>query len=343
MSAPVGRSAAVAPGDRSDETNNKRTRMRHDYLITVSDVRGSSHFRLTRAMRRALVGVSAGLAVVAVVGIATIGWLGNRVGSLDRQVAELTAERDAVREARDALAEERDTLADELRQRSRELAMLGSEIQRVETLVGLSPGDDAPMMQRIDAAAQTAFERRLMLRSIPSGYPVASRKVTSDYGMRLHPIADRKAMHGGVDLRAKRGTPVYATADGVIEWAAHHESSGLGRMVKVVHNYGFSTTYGHLDDIEVAPGAYVKRGDLLGYSGNTGRSTAAHLHYEVRYLQRRLDPSPFLRWSLEDYDVLFSEEDRVQWESLTEVVRTAARVPERRSSQPAQSLSATSP
>lgn len=317
--------------------------MRQRYHVTITDYRGSRHFTLDQLVRRVIAGAAAGLAIVMVAGAASILLLSGKVGSLGSQVDQLAAEKAAILADKERLAEQRRELEREVQMRSRELAVLGSEVQRIETLVGLDQAEDRPLAQRVDMAAQTAYEKRLMLRSIPSGYPVQSGRVTSDFGMRLHPIHDREALHGGVDLRAKRGTPIYATADGVVEWAAMHQSSGLGKMVKLVHNYGFATIYGHLDDIEVASGSYVKRGDLLGYSGNTGQSAAPHLHYEVRYLQRRLDPSPFLRWSLEEYDVLFSEEDRVQWESLTEVVRTAASTPERPSSQQVQSLSATLP
>ncbi|NBB91726.1 MAG: peptidoglycan DD-metalloendopeptidase family protein [Gammaproteobacteria bacterium] len=317
--------------------------MRQRYHVTISDYRGSRHFTLDQLVRRVMAGAAIGLAGILVVGAAGIFLLTGRVGSLNEQVATLAEEKAAIRSDKERLAAQSRELAAEVQRRSRELAVLGSEMQRIETLVGLEPDDDKPLAQRVDTAAQTAFEKRLMLRSIPSGFPVQSGRVTSDFGMRLHPIHDRQVLHGGVDLRAKRGTPIYATADGVVEWAAMHESSGLGKMVKLVHNYGFSTIYGHLEGIEVASGSYVKRGDLVGYSGNTGQSAAPHLHYEVRYLQRRLDPSPFLRWSLEEYDVLFSEEDRVQWESLTEVVRTAANTPERPSLQQVQSLSATLP
>lgn len=317
--------------------------MRQSYYVTITDYRGSRHFTLDQLVRRVIAGAAIGLAVVMVVGAVSILLLSNKVGSLNGQVAELAAEKENIRADKERLAGQRRELEREVRQRSRELAVLGTEVQRIETLVGLESSNERPLARRIDTAAQTAFEKRLMLRSIPSGFPVQSGRVTSDFGMRQHPIHDHEALHGGVDLRAKRGTPIYATADGVVEWAAVHQSSGLGKMVKLVHNYGFSTIYGHLDEIEIDSGSYVKRGDLLGYSGNTGQSAAPHLHYEVRYLQRRLDPSPFLRWSLEEYDVLFSEEDRVQWESLTEVVRTAARTPEQPSLQQVQSLSATSP
>ncbi|MFW5927149.1 MAG: M23 family metallopeptidase, partial [Wenzhouxiangella sp.] len=242
-----------------------------------------------------------------------------------------------------ALVAERGTLQEEVEDKARALMAVSDELDQIEMLIGLQPEPEQPLVQRLDTASQTALEKRLMLETIPSGSPVENQIVTSNFGMRQHPIKQRSAMHGGVDLRAPRGTPVHATASGVVEWASEHKNSGLGNMVKVVHNHGFSTIFGHLDRIEVDVGNYVERGDLLGYSGNTGVSEAPHLHYEVRYLQRRLDPGPFLEWSLEDYDVLFAKEDRIQWESLAKVIRRTASVPERPSLQQAQSWSATLP
>ena len=95
--------------------------------------------------------------------------------------------------------------------------------------------------------------------------------------------------------------------------------------------------------VAVRVGEYVREGQPIGRSGNTGLSAAPHLHYEVRYLGRRLDPRPFLDWSLNRYDLVFDEEERVQWESLAETVRSKVRVLDPRSSDPAPSWSAISP
>lgn len=317
--------------------------MRHRYQITVTDYRGARHFTLSQLMRRALAGGLATLALVFLGGFMIIHVLSGKVGSLNEQVGSLKADQGRIASENAALVAERIELHEQIENKARALMAVSDELDQIEMLIGLQPEPEQPLVQRLDTATQTAFEKRLMLRTIPSGYPLETQIVTSSFGMRQHPIEKRSAMHGGVDLRASRGTPVYATASGVVEWASEHKNSGLGNMVKLVHNYGFSTIFGHLDQIEVNIGNYVERGDLIGYSGNTGVSEAPHLHYEVRYLQRRLDPAPFLKWSLEDYDVLFTKEDRVQWESLAKVIRRTASVPERPSLQQAQSWSATLP
>lgn len=317
--------------------------MRNRYQITVTSYRGARHFTLNQLMRRGLLGAASLLVLLFVGGSLLIHSLSTRVGHLSDELALLESERNAVQHERSALVEERNRLEVEVENKSHALMALGDELENIEILIGLRDRPQRSLAQRVDTASQTAFEKRLMLNSIPSGYPVESRQVTSPFGMRRHPIEERMAKHGGVDLRAPRGTPIHATADGIVEWAAKHRSSGLGKMVRLVHNYGFSTVYGHMDEIAVSPGAYVQRGELIGYSGNTGASTAPHLHYEVRHLNQRLDPAPFLRWSMADYDILFVKENRVEWESLVEVVRNTARATERPSLPPVQSWSATLP
>ncbi len=317
--------------------------MRHRYQITVTDFRGARHFSLSQIMRRALLGTVGIVALALLGGGLAIHALNGKLSSLNAELAILEAQRATVLAERTALQGEQRTLKSDMEEKSLALMALGDELEHIELLIGLRPEPERPLAQRVNTASQTAFEKRVMLRSIPSGWPVSSEQVTSGFGMRRHPITERMAMHGGVDLRAPRGTPIYATADGVVEWAAKQDNSGIGKVVRLVHNFGFTTLYGHLDSMEVRSGQFVQRGDLLGYSGNTGAATAPHLHYEVRHLNRRLDPAPFLRWSMDDYDILFAKEEHVEWESLVEVIRRTARAPERPSSLQGQTWSATLP
>ncbi|HLR87150.1 MAG TPA: M23 family metallopeptidase [Wenzhouxiangella sp.] len=316
--------------------------MRHHYHITIADYRGARHFTVGTGLQRAAVGAGAGLAAVMLAGVLTIVFLSGKIGGLNNSITELTAEKQAIESQREQLARRNSKLSSELADRQQALASLTLGLENIEALVGTVSSPDQPLAVRVDNATRSALEKRLMLRSIPSGFPVVSKTITSGFGTRYHPILKRERKHGGVDLRAQLGTPVYATADGVVKWAGMHHGSGLGNMVEVVHNYGFSTVYGHLSETGVKSGSYIKRGDLLGYSGDTGRSTAPHLHYEVRHLGSRLNPAPFMDWSLDDYDALFTKEDRVQWDSLTDMVRTATQAPERPWLQPILSLSANS-
>lgn len=317
--------------------------MRNYLQITISNYRGARHFTLSQLARRFLVGGVATAAVLFLSGMTAIHVLNGKVGGLKSEVRALKEQSIAITAENERLMEEQWRLESAVEEKARSVLAMSDEIDNIEMLIGLKPQPDLPLHQRLNTATQTAMEKQLMLDSIPSGFPVESEQLTSGFGMRRHPVHQRTAMHGGVDLRAPRGTPVYATADGVVERASGNEENGMGKMVRVVHNYGFTTVYAHLDRIDARVGDYLRRGDLIGYAGSTGLANGPHLHYEVRYLQRRLNPRPFLDWSLEDYDVLFNEEDHVQWDSLVETVRRTANVRERRSYRQGHNLSAISP
>lgn len=317
--------------------------MRHHYRITITDYSGARHYTLSQVMWRVVLSGAGVISLVFLGSLLVIQLLSGRIDRLNDDMETLRAQNiEAERRNGELLAHQQE-LNRTIDTRARELIALTDELQQLETIIGVNPPDALPVAERISVASHTALERRLLLSSIPSGYPLTETRVTSGYGMRDHPVEEGTRLHGGVDLRAGRGTTVLATADGVVEWAGPNPGSGLGTMIKLVHNYGFTTTYAHLDSVDVRVGQYVREGEAIGKSGNTGLSAAPHLHYEVRYLGRRLDPRPFLDWSLDQYDLVFEEEERVQWESLAETVRSKVRVLDPPSSAPTPSLSAISP
>lgn len=129
--------------------------------------------------------------------------------------------------------------------------------------------------------------------SIPSLIPVDGVKLTSDFGMRWHPVLGGRRAHKGVDLAAPMGTPIHAAADGVVERADWYSSYGL--YVALEHGGDIETRYGHMSRLNVAAGQHVHKGDIIGYVGTTGRSTGPHLHYEVRIAGEAVNPVPYLQ------------------------------------------------
>ena len=122
--------------------------------------------------------------------------------------------------------------------------------------------------------------------------PVDNARMSSGYGMRNHPVLRKRKNHNGVDLAAPSGTPIYATADGTVERANYFGS--YGNYIQIGHGNAIETRYAHLSRIIVADGQEVRKGDLIGYVGSTGRSTGPHLHYEVRIDGKAVDPRPFM-------------------------------------------------
>ncbi|MDB5694568.1 MAG: family peptidase [Sphingomonas bacterium] len=128
--------------------------------------------------------------------------------------------------------------------------------------------------------------------AIPSVQPVDKLHFTSNFGIRSDPFVGSARMHAGVDIPGSVGTPIYATADGLV---AHADRKGAyGKLVEVDHGKGIATRYGHLSQILVQPGSRVVRGQMIGLMGSTGRSTGSHLHYEVRMDNHAVNPVPFL-------------------------------------------------
>ncbi len=131
------------------------------------------------------------------------------------------------------------------------------------------------------------------IREIPLGYPVYGR-ITSALGWRKNPFGRGYEFHSGIDIEAPSGSKVFATAEGIVDFAGWY--ADYGKTVIIRHPSGYRTLYGHLSQIDVKEGQKVKAGDVVGRVGSTGRSTGPHLHYEVIKDKRTLDPLIFLTW-----------------------------------------------
>jgi len=146
----------------------------------------------------------------------------------------------------------------------------------------------------LDEIVKLAKEKEKMLASIPAILPVKQQELTrmaSGYKMRFHPILKIMKFHKGMDFTAPVGTPIYASGNGKVIRA--NRSATYGKVIYIDHGYGYKTIYAHMSKLKARKGQKVKRGDLIGYVGNTGRSVAAHLHYEVHKNDRALNPMNF--------------------------------------------------
>ena len=152
----------------------------------------------------------------------------------------------------------------------------------------------------LDEIELLAKNKESLLSSIPSIQPVNSsdlRRMASGYGYRIDPFTKARRMHFGMDFSAKRGTPIYATGDGTVS-RADSRAAGFGKHVRIDHGFGYVSIYAHMDSYKVVKGDKVKRGDLIGYVGSTGRSVAPHLHYEIVKDGVKINPINFYSGSL---------------------------------------------
>jgi murein DD-endopeptidase MepM/ murein hydrolase activator NlpD len=321
--------------------------MRNRVTVTISDIHGAWHFSVHKVAR------TIGLYVVALVSVtfmATIGviqFLNNEMVKLEdsnvsfsRTISGLNDKNNAlvadISDKEDELATITEKLENielsiglkpqrdvniykriaDITDKTEELAQVTDKLENIEMLIGLKPQQDMDIRKRVEHANITLSQKLMLLQNIPNGGPLEKMQITDRFGMRIHPVTGKRAHHDGVDLRAKMNTPVYATADGIVDYAMRQRKSGYGKLMIIRHNYGFETVYSHLNKFAVKYGDFVKKGDLIAYTGNTGRSNAPHLHYEIRYIHRTLNPVNFISWNLENYDMIFDREKKIKWPSL---------------------------
>lgn len=157
-----------------------------------------------------------------------------------------------------------------------------------------------------DEVIQLALSKEKMLASLPAIQPISNEKLTriaSGFGYRIHPIYKIKHLHTGLDFSAPKGTEIYATGDGVVK-KVESLNNGYGKHVVIDHGYGYETLYGHMSGFNVREGQKVKRGEVIGFVGSTGTSTAPHVHYEVIKNANKINPINFFYNDLtpEEYD-----------------------------------------
>lgn len=150
----------------------------------------------------------------------------------------------------------------------------------------------ATSYDELTALAETKTD---MLKSVPAIMPIDNddlKRTASGFGYRIHPIYKIRKFHSGIDFTASTGTPVYATGDGTVS-AVTRSATGLGNHITIDHGYGYTSIYAHLNGFNVSRLQKVKRGDIIGYVGNTGLSVSPHLHYEVKYNGNYVDPAHY--------------------------------------------------
>ncbi|MGX2985322.1 M23 family metallopeptidase [Helicobacter sp. 23-1048] len=205
----------------------------------------------------------------------------------------------------------------QLQEQVDEISLLDKKLGDLEGTIGVdSKKNTDSLTSRVDIASYTGAQKAFVMKFIPNGYPITNYKIISaDYGYRRHPVFFTQHLHTGIDFAADKGTPVYATADGVVE-SAEMTYGGYGILVKLDHSFGFRTYYAHLEKVVVSRGSFVKKGQVIAYSGSSGISTGPHLHYEIRFLGNVLNPRHFINWNMRNFSSIFEKERSIQWQSL---------------------------
>ena len=239
--------------------------------------------------------------------------LNDRVKSIQQQMLELEKRDNQVYRA----IFEANPIPDSARARELEMQL---EINTVENMKDnelvssiMQALNNISSRMQIQTSSYTEIDKlvsnkELLLSHTPAIQPVSNKdlnRIASGYGYRIDPIYKTAKFHAGLDFTAPQGTPIYATADGAATIAGN-TGNGYGNHVIINHGYGYETLYGHMVRVKVRPGEKVKRGEVIGWIGSTGKSTGPHCHYEVHKNGEKIDPVYFFYNDLspEQFDLL---------------------------------------
>lgn len=290
--------------------------MDNHFTITIHDDHGVKQFNMHSFVKKALIYLSGFIILIVFLGMGTILYLNSSVESIEKKRHNAEVAYKDIESKNKKLLENMQLTNDTLVMKKKELGELSDSLSEIETLIGLKPVVDTSIQERVSATKLDSQHRAILLQLIPNGSPIAYRGVTSKYGYRIHPTLNKKEFHRGTDMKAKMNTPVYAPADGIVEYAGYHKKSGFGRLVILEHSYGFKTYFGHLNKVVIKSGKFVKKGTLIAYTGNTGLSNGPHLHYEIRFIHRNVNPFSFVKWTQQNYTDIFQKEKKIPWQSL---------------------------
>jgi murein DD-endopeptidase MepM/ murein hydrolase activator NlpD len=312
--------------------------MKNRLIITVSDVHGTRAFNVHQIIKKLIVFIVLFILIVIGGGSWFIQDFATRLTDLkiqkekeieakEKEISNLTTKEKVLLETEKRLNSQNQFYSMQIKGKVEDIEALSSKLDDIETMIGLKADEEEK--EKITEATLNSISDKMkmfILLTMPNGSPLKETRVTSRFGYRIHPVTHKKKFHRGIDLRAHRKTPVYATADGVVSYVRSTNIGGFGRVIKIEHNFGFQTVYAHLYKTKVKAGDIVRKNQEIGLSGNSGRSTAPHLHYEIKYGGKILNPKDFITWDLKNFDKIFTAQRRVRWESLVKLISEQRRM-----------------
>ncbi len=290
--------------------------MNTHFTITIHDDHGMQQYNLHNFVKKAILYVAIFLASVAFIAVMTILYLNYEVDAIDVKRLAMHKNYQEIELKNKELNENMNATLETLLMKKEELQRVSQSLSDIETLIGLAPVEEMTLQERVDIAKLSSEDMATLLQFMPSGSPVLYAGISGDFGRRVHPLTSRIEYHEGTDMKADMNTAVHATADGIVEFAGASGKSGYGNLVTIQHNYGFKTSFAHLNKIVIKSGQFIKKGDLIAYSGNTGISSGPHLHYEVKFMARVVNPIWFIKWDALNYKEIFEKEKEIPWQSL---------------------------
>lgn len=288
--------------------------MKNRLIITISDINGTKSYNIHQFVKKFII-------IILFIVIFTLGGSFLFISYLNSGIAK-------VKDAKAYQLQELENLYTlQIENKVKDIEELASKLDDIYSIIGVDNDATEDEISENTLKFIDLNKKNYTLAVIPNGLPLENITVSSGFGYRINPITKQNQFHRGIDIPAPIKTPIRATADGIVEFVEPSDIGDYGRVIKIIHNYGFKTIYAHMSKTYLNVGDIVRKGEIIGLVGNSGRSTAPHLHYEVKYINKILNPKNFMDWELTNFDKIFKKERKVEWESLVNLISNHQQTP----------------
>lgn len=282
--------------------------MKNRIYISIVDQDGLKQFNFHKVAKRIFFYALISLVVLIISGFLLMTYL-------MKQVQDISITKNELAQKYKTTFYQNQDLKENISSKSQELIDITKRVDDIQDIINLSKNTDIPIQYDNQALQATSEQKKLLLQIIPNGSPVFTTAKISSVKLRPHPSKGIYGVDSGIDYILPLKTPIYATADGIVE-LARSGTRGYGKFIKLTHAYGFSSMYAHLLEYLVKKGDFVRKGQIIGYSGNSGNSNGARLYYEIRFLGGYQNALDYTQWGEENFDDIFKKQTHVHWDKL---------------------------
>lgn len=281
--------------------------MKNRLIITISDIKGTKSYNIHQLFKKFFIFIVVGIFVLLACSFLFISYLSTELTEIKK--AKETQLK-ILSEKEDKLLTQNKLYSLQIQSKVKDIEELSSKLDELHTIIGIDEKDTKEEITKKTLEAIDLNKKKITLNLIPSGKPLDKMRVSSGFGYRINPVTKKKQFHRGLDIPSPRNTPIRATADGIVEFVQSRNIGDYGRVVKIMHNYGFQTIFAHMNKTFVQVGDIIKKGQIIGLVGSSGRSTAPHLHYEIKFASKILNPKNFIAWNLNNFDEIFKKREK---------------------------------
>lgn len=296
--------------------------MKNRLIITISDIKGTKSYNIHQLFRKFFIVIVFVVGVLLAASFLFINYLTTQLNTIEAQKITQENQLKILTQKENKLVTQNKLYSMQIKDKIKDIDELSSKLDEIHTIIGIDADDTKEEITKKTLDSINESKKQFALNLIPNGNPLADFKYSSAFGYRINPVTKKRQFHRGIDMAAPRKTPIRATADGIVEFVEEKNIGDYGRVIKVLHNYGFKTIFAHMEKTFVKVGDIVKKGQILGLVGSSGRSTAPHLHYEVRFANKVLNPKAFLDWKIASFEDIFKKERKIEWESLVSLINS---------------------